>query len=267
MRKGFTLIELLIAIVVFAFLFIIIMRFYIVEHKTWLYMNQVAEMQQSGRVSMEDIARTIRMAGYMVPASLELIRSYDTNPDSIKIRSNFKDISTRLKFDLAIGGNLVVVDTTGFQIGGFVCLQSSEIGECGRITNITPFVLGGYLISTSSAITGSFDKNKTVVCPVDEVTYFLNSDTTGSYLMKRINRETAQIFAENIERLQFRYLCEDTIVDTLDFVDTLFNDRTVRVVYVDITARSERPDPDITTGNGYRRRQYNTGIKIRNYRY
>jgi len=80
-NRGITLIELLIA----SFLSVIVagaaMHFYLGQHKTWLVQNEVVDIQQSARSSLDEMAATMRMAGY----GLNGHPLYRTGTDSLTI--------------------------------------------------------------------------------------------------------------------------------------------------------------------------------------
>jgi len=79
--RGITLIELLIA----SFLSVIVagaaLHFYLNQHKTWLVQNEVVDIQQSARASLDEMATTMRMAGY----GLNGHPLYRTGSDSLTI--------------------------------------------------------------------------------------------------------------------------------------------------------------------------------------
>jgi prepilin-type N-terminal cleavage/methylation domain-containing protein len=63
-RKGVSLIELLIALVIAAIAVAGIFRLFIAQSKAYTVQDQVAEVQQSIRTSMEVLLRDLRMAGF-----------------------------------------------------------------------------------------------------------------------------------------------------------------------------------------------------------
>ncbi len=62
--KGFTIIELLIAILVGSIVMAGVMTAFLSQHKSYIVQDDVVEIQQNVRVSMDLIARDIRSAGY-----------------------------------------------------------------------------------------------------------------------------------------------------------------------------------------------------------
>ena len=66
-ERGMSIIELLIATILSLFVLSAALEFYLSQHKGWLMQNEVAEVQQNARICVDDIAETLRMAGYGLP--------------------------------------------------------------------------------------------------------------------------------------------------------------------------------------------------------
>jgi hypothetical protein len=66
----------------------------------------------------------------------------------------------------------------------------------------------------------------------------------------------AQPLSDNIENLQFTYLDADGNVTA--------NPLDIRIITVSLTAKTEKQDPDLEVGDGYRRRQIASNIHLRN---
>jgi prepilin-type N-terminal cleavage/methylation domain-containing protein len=62
--SGFTLIELMIALLVTGIITAAGFSFYVQMHNSTLTQEEISEMQHSSRVSLEEMAKTLRMAGY-----------------------------------------------------------------------------------------------------------------------------------------------------------------------------------------------------------
>lgn len=78
-ERGFTLIELLIAVALTAVLSLAIFDLFINQERAFSIQDQVGDMQQNVRVSMELISRDARMAGYRIPSSFAMV-VYDNVP-------------------------------------------------------------------------------------------------------------------------------------------------------------------------------------------
>ncbi len=66
--NGYTLIELLIALIVTGIIATAGFQFYVKMHNSTLSQEQISDMQQSSRVSLERISKSIRMAGFKIGA-------------------------------------------------------------------------------------------------------------------------------------------------------------------------------------------------------
>jgi type II secretory pathway pseudopilin PulG len=79
--RGITLIELLIASFLSALIAGAALHFYLSQHKTWLAQNEVVDVQQSARATLDEMASTMRMAGF----GLSDHPLYKTGNDSLTI--------------------------------------------------------------------------------------------------------------------------------------------------------------------------------------
>jgi len=66
-ERGATVVEILIASLLSVMVLSAALEFYVTQHKNWLMQNTVAEVQQNARACLDEIAGTIRMAGYGLP--------------------------------------------------------------------------------------------------------------------------------------------------------------------------------------------------------
>lgn len=90
--KGFSLIELLVAVLITGIIAASAFHFYIQMNQQVITQQEISDMQQSSRASLQDIATTLRMAGYMVPShdpwvingcSLTVYYSFTDTMDSV----------------------------------------------------------------------------------------------------------------------------------------------------------------------------------------
>ncbi len=64
--RGYTLIELLIALIITGIIATAGFQFYVKMHNSTMSQEEISEMQQSSRVSLERISKSIRMAGFKI---------------------------------------------------------------------------------------------------------------------------------------------------------------------------------------------------------
>ena len=81
---------------------------------------------------------------------------------------------------------------------------------------------------------------------VDTIRFYIdNSNSLHPNLVKKMDTNPAQLFAENISQISFAQLGSGAI-------------------QVSFTAREDRPDEDYASNSGYRTRQVTSRIKLRN---
>jgi len=72
-EAGFTLVELLIAVALTGVISLAVFQLFSNQERAFSIQDQVGEMQQNVRVTMEMITRDARMAGYKIPASFAMV--------------------------------------------------------------------------------------------------------------------------------------------------------------------------------------------------
>jgi len=80
--KGFTLVEILVAMAVTGILISAIYGLYLSMQKTATSQEEVVELQQNLRIAMDQMARDIRKAGFLVSSNHTPIQSAPNRPDS-----------------------------------------------------------------------------------------------------------------------------------------------------------------------------------------
>ena len=97
-ERGMSIIELLIATILSLLVLSAALEFYLSQHKNWLMQNEVAEVQQNARVCVDEIAETLRMAGYGLPTGHP---SVEIGTDSLTVyafNETYADIDTMKYF-------------------------------------------------------------------------------------------------------------------------------------------------------------------------
>lgn len=268
-EKGLTLIELLVALVISALLIAGVYRTFIGQHKTFTVQDQVVDMQQNMRVSINRMMSDIRMAGFgnlsmVLPVTIG-VRTYNNviNSDTptagaLTILSATGGTAT-LTLEATAGQNQVMVSTLTDAAG-------HNLFDTGNRRYICVGGLESYVITAIDGGTKTITLNGslqfthpigTPVFTIKALTYQVGLVDGISTLLKDENLgDGLQPQADNIENLQFTYFKADE--------SPAANPPDVRIIRVSLTARAERQDPDLKNGDGYRRRQIATNIQIRN---
>jgi prepilin-type N-terminal cleavage/methylation domain-containing protein len=271
--KGITLIELLIALVISSILIAGIYRTFIQQQKSYATQEQVADMQQNVRVAINRMMREIRMAGFgnvqgVLPVTfLGGTRTYPNviNPDL--------PVAGALTIVSAIGGNATLLKQPGDSVGAIVLasnqIQVSALAEFD--TNNKRYIsIGGLESNSITAIDGA---NKILTLNTDVGNFYNTDGSTFVYAMRGISYQIVidasgrpilrrdenigggfQPVADNIEAIEFRNPDGSTPLNP--------NSTSMQVA---VTARTDRPDPELQkAGDGYRRRQFTSIILQRN---
>jgi type IV pilus assembly protein PilW len=77
---------------------------------------------------------------------------------------------------------------------------------------------------------------------LERITYFY--DSTNKQIRRRLGSATSEVLADNITAFTFSYLNSDGATATLA--------SQIRQVQLNITAKTDKPDPNYTSNNGYR---------------
>jgi len=134
--------------------------------------------------------------------------------------------------------------------------RKNILASLGNINGFTQLVTP----VNSANYVGLNDDQVTIIIAGKAITYKLQPDSKGPILVRDENTGAGgQLLAENVENLQFRYTLSDGTVR-----DSPANPGTIRMVQVTVTARTKMADPDLG-GDGYRRRELTTQIKLRNF--
>ena len=96
-KTGFTIIELLIALCISSILIAAAYRTFASQHKVYNVQNQVMEMQQGVRVTMDILVRDIRMAGFN--STVALSNPIAINPVEEGIRDGTDSIAVQYQYN------------------------------------------------------------------------------------------------------------------------------------------------------------------------
>jgi prepilin-type N-terminal cleavage/methylation domain-containing protein len=268
-NKGITLIELLIVLVLSSILIAALYRMFISQQKTYTVQEQVVDMQQNVRLAMDQMAREIRMTGY----GKNILSIYGNVNGFTKVITAVNNANLIGKTDDSI--TIIIADEvaklTQNAAKGSLQLDVSSGNEFDNDKKKYLYLDGsnGYLVQGVSGNTITLTtplaedhlENEPVFL-VKAVTYKLQWDTSDTAMPVLVKDENTgsggQVIADYVENLQFRYTLSDGTV-----MDSPSNPENIRVVRVSVTARTKMTDPELS-GDGYRRRELASDIKVRN---
>ncbi len=266
-QRGLTLIELLIVLVISALLIAGIYRTFIHQQHTYAVQEQVVDMQQNVRMAINQMVREIRMAGFGVRDATKLgasgmhgiyknVVTPSDDGQSITVVGAFEEMTfLTANAESGVTTKINVNDASGFNTGGlkYICINGTETGRIKKIE--------GNEIELFDPLTENHYANEPVF-RVMAITYSLGTVDGKSVLLRNDNVTGAQPLAENIEFLQFTY----TLADGTVLTGTVPGNRRdeIRMVRVTIRARTDRNDPELGGGDGFRRRTLTSNIQLRN---
>ena len=259
--KGFTLIELLIAVLLAGIVTSAAMGIYITQHKQLIVQDEISDMQASIRAAAVELSTQIRMAGYNVPEGIPELEAYNTNPDTIVIiydAGNLEGVQIehempRPSSELRCDGH----DLSGINDGDWVFIYDPSI-NWGEFFEISHVQYGAsHIQHNTMPLTREYPAGSWVIKMNRFKFYIDNSDTDHPNLMVWAPGMGAQVYAENITRLNVQYvLASGAIVDVPPTPDM------VREVIIDIAARTDKADDEFETP--YRTRSLTTRVMVRN---
>ena len=299
-NQVFTLTELLVAMGIAAVILSAIFFTFKSQQDSYLVQNQLAMTQQNVRGAMHLISQDVQMAGYYTNFEASIITmDWDgMSPDEsmrplLYARDNISAAGDGIKDNT----DLIVIVKANMENGRQLAFgevasgttASATLRDAGDLTQDKYALLVKEDLSRAEFFqvmnsTGTMTLSKSLVedytqddwiFRADIIVYYVgDADPDHPNLMRRNlgNNEAAQIMAEDIDNLQFRYVLDDGTV-----VDSGFNERDVRAVEVFLLARTRNTirgytDPNtyniggvnVAPGDGYRRRLLKALIKTRN---
>ncbi len=258
---GATLTEVLIAMLMTGIVTAAIFKVYINQHKNWIVQDDITDMQQNARAAMDELTRQVRMAGYGIPYGLKSIVAYDTNPDTIVI--NYSSNSCYMPIVETMPTPSSELRCDGYDVS---CIQDGQYayifhpdsgdGEFFVISKVQDS--SSHIQHNDWPLSKIYSKDAFVVS-LDRIKFFIDTtDTDHPNLMMQLPNQAAQIYAENVEDLQFRYRMDNgMIVDVPAIADE------IREVLFSLIARTNHADPDFPN-DPYRRRAFASRVSLRN---
>ncbi len=259
--SGFSLIEVLIALFLTTLITTAAFKAYITQHKNYLIQDDITEIQQGARASIDELTKQIRMAGYALPYGLPSIIAGNTDPDTITITYHQDGCDTYLSDPMPLPSSELKcgTDISCFSSGQWVYIwePDSAKGEWFEISEVQAAAF--HLQHRESSLGRKYGAKSTILSMARVQFYIDNTDPDHPNLMMKAVGRDPQVYAENITDLQFQYkLSNGTIVDVPPIVED------IREVIIVVTGRSANPDPDRPDGDQYRFRTYTSSVSLRN---
>jgi hypothetical protein len=260
--NGMSLVETLVALFMTGLVMASVFGVYINQHKNWMIQEEVTDAQQNARAVIDELTRQTRMAGYELPLGLPGIEAYNTNPDTIVINYSADGCNATIEHDMPLPSSELRCDghdVSCFYDGQWAYIFDPDSGG-GEFFEITHVQTGSQHIQHNTMDLSRVYQAGAIILALQQVKYYIDrTDTTHPNLMIQLPGQAPQVYAENIEDLQFQYTMKNGAV--LD-VPTLVGD--VREVIITLTARTDKPDPDFPA-DPYRRRTYSSKVNMRNF--
>ena len=131
------------------------------------------------------------------------------------------------------------------------------LASAGNIHGFTKVITS---VNDANNIIGQHDDQITVIIKDKAITYRLQWDPADASrpVLVRIENGANEILADDIENLQIKYTLRDGTVTDLPALP-----ESIRMVTVDVTARTKLKDPQLN-GDGYLRRKLSSYMIVRN---
>ena len=260
-QRGMTLVELLVALVISGIIVSAGYGIYLAQHEGWIIQEQITNMQQNARAAIHELETKIRMAGYGLPGGIEPIYASNTNPDTITIvfqnetncEATIEHSMPQPSSELRCDGH----DVSCFQESTWAYIYDpfADTGEFFFITHVQ--VAASHIQHRQNPLSRRYPQGS-IVMYMDLYKFYIDTtDSNHPNLIRQGVGETPQVYAEEIEDLQFRYGLANGV-----FLDVPPAASVVREVIIALTARTERKD--LQFKGEYRRRSLTSGVKVRN---
>lgn len=255
-NKGLSLIELLIALIVSSIFVAASYRTFISEQDIYTVQDQVVDAQQNVRIAIGEMTRELRMAGYGGNI-LSVFGNVNTFTNIITPGSNSATII--MGSQVGVLAQNAVNGTNQLNV-----TNASTIFNTGNKKYLCLNGLNNYSVQSVAANTITLTTSLAEDHLINEPVYLVKAITynlgpSGGITVLQRNENTGdgpQPVAENMESLQFTYYDANGNVTG--------NPPDIRMIRVQVTAKTSMSDPQYKGGDGYRRRTLSSDINVRN---
>lgn len=268
MQRGYTLVEIVVALVLGSAVVLLAVSGYVFVTRDWQAQRLRLETQQNLRATVDVLSREIRLAGADLPAFGGVdIRALDgTNSgvrDTITIRSNVRGAKGTLVNPAAGGATSVTLDTAAGFVSGMQAyiLGPDGVGEYVFVVGVNQ--ASGQL-TLQAGVSRAYASGSTVY-GAESQTFAIDASGQVPVLTVATATGSPQPVVEGIEEMNVRYVLNTMCGATPCVVDlpTSAEWSIVRMIQVDLVARSRRTVPAGDPDGYYRLRQH-IEIKPRN---
>jgi prepilin-type N-terminal cleavage/methylation domain-containing protein len=266
MEQGFTLVELLIAMALGLVILGALSNTFIMQQKTYAVQEQVAEMTENIRGAMDIMTSEIMMTGYGAPTSnmstwidwvtgvtmdanpkiedgasggsdtFHIAACFDESMVPVTLTANASEMDTTIT--VSDGSEFNTTTKKLIRIGNFENAVVTAVGVNTLTIDTDPALTGKGLTRVDDLTTSNAYQVGDPVCIVKVISYHVASNT----LERNENDGDGFIpLAENIVDLQIAQTDETITIDPL-------------------TIQADKPDPNYSENNGYRKLEQRTEI-------
>lgn len=260
---GVSIVELLIGMFMGTVVLSSALGLYMTQHNHLLVQEDVSEIQGNARATAKLLANEIRKTGYLLPSIVTQLEVMDTDPDTIIIRYATSKISgTFLDQDMTSEySNLVCTgnDLRELSPGDWLYIYN-QIADQGEAFVVSDVDYSNRTIEHHLwPLERTYPRGSQLNTVERNKLYIDLADSSNLNLMIERLGQQPEIYAENIEDLDFTYYLDDGTVSS-----QLTNLDDVRMIRIDVTSISQRPELNDTDGH-CRSRNLSLKVKLRNF--
>jgi prepilin-type N-terminal cleavage/methylation domain-containing protein len=260
-NKGITLIELLVALVITGILITAIYRTFIGQQKTYTVQEEVVDMQQNVRATINHMMTEIRMAGFgnvsmVLPVTIAGKTFNDVVNPNTPVAGSITILSAGRATTLIAtpASNKVTVNSlTDSQGNTLFDTGNKKYVSLGGVESYVITNIAGNILTLSGPLTYSHPVG-TAVYGIRAVSFQV--DGTRTLLRDENTGAGGQPLADNIENLQLVYFNANG--------NPPAQNADIRVIQVTLRARADTSDPEYKADGGYRKRQIASSIHLKN---
>jgi len=226
--EGFTLVELLFSMALFSMAVVFFYSTFVANTRMYRVENRVVELQQSTRTATDEVNRNLYMAGSgvpqgAVPSDIGFLYAVSPGyggpdwPDTVTFLRGYSEVQAFLSASMPDeSAELKVEDASMFTPGDVVIIQggTQDCGESVELFQITQISLDGQNMLQHNP-SGPWNEDERLNCmylppstitKVEFIRYYVDSsDPEHPCLVRRLNEQSTEIIAMDIENLKVAY--------------------------------------------------------------